>query len=198
MPRTTSPALILSAVAVMALGSGCTTTVPGSAAADSEAVAATQDSGDAVAWVDQVCGSLLPFIRAAGSPPQPSEARNPVELVQNIGDYLGKAEDAAESAISGMAQAGPSPVPGGDQVVGQLSGTLETFQNSFRTARTRIEAVDINNPQELLSELPAAIAPLEQLAKMPNPTANLSGSPELDQAGEQAASCQQIEREFGG
>jgi hypothetical protein len=33
---------------------------------------------------------------------------------------------------------------------------------------------------------------------MPNPTAGLQGSPELNEAGQQAANCQQIEREFGG
>lgn len=197
MPRTTPSALILSAIAVVASGSGCTTTVPGSAAADSAAVAA-QGSGDAVAWVDQVCGSLLPFMRAAGSPPNLSEARDRASLVQDVTDYLGEAEDAAEAGVSGMADAGPSPVAGGDQIVDQLSGTLSTFQTSFRTARTRIEEVDVNDPQELLTELPAAIAPLEQLATMPDPTAGLRGSPELDQAAEQAANCQQIEREFGG
>lgn len=197
MPRTTPSALILSAVAAMALGSGCTTTVPGAATADSQAVAA-QGSGDAVAWVDQVCGSLLPFIRAAGSPPQPADAGDPATLVRNISDYLAAAEATAESAISGMADAGPSPVAGGDQIVDQLSGTLSTFQSSFRTARTRIEDVDVNDPQALLTELPAAVAPLEQLATMPNPAADLRGSPELDQAAEQAANCQQIEREFGG
>ena len=197
MPRTTPPALIFSAVAAMALGSGCTTTVPGSAAADSAAVAAP-GSGDTLAWVDQVCGSLLPFIRAAGSPPEPAGASNPASLVQNITDYLEEVEDAADSAISGMADAGPSPVEGGDQIVDQLSGNLSTARDSYRTARTRIEAVDINDPQELRTELPAAIAPLEQLSNLPDPTAELRGSPELRQAGEQAANCQQIEREFGG
>jgi hypothetical protein len=197
MPRNTPPALLLSAVAAMALGSGCTTTMSGSASADSAEIAASS-SGDAVAWVDQVCGPLIPFIRTAGSPPEPSQARDPAALVQNISDYLEEAEDAAETAISGMSDAGPSPVAGGDEIIDRLSGTLSTFQTSFRDARTRIEAVDLNDQQALLTEVPAAVAPLEQLANMPDPIAGLQGSPELDQAAEQAANCQQIEREFGG
>jgi hypothetical protein len=195
MPRITPPARILPAVVALALSGGCTTTVPGAASADS--APAAQGTGDAVAWVDQICGSLLPFVRAAGSPPQPSDARDPAALVQNISDYLSEAEDAAGSAISGMAAAGPSPVASGDEIVDRLSSTLETFQTSFRDARTRIEGVDVNDRQALLSEVPAAVASLEQLANLPNPMADLQGSPELDQAGREAAGCQQIAREFG-
>lgn len=195
MPRTTPSALILPAVAALVLSAGCTTTVPGAASAGS--AAAAQGSGDAVAWVDQICGSLLPFVRAAASPPQPSEARDPATLVRQISDYLGEAEDTAGSAISGMEAAGPAPVAGGDEVVDRLTSTLETFQTSFRDARTRIEDVDVNDRQALLTEVPAAVATLEQLATMPNPMADLQGSPELDQAGREAAGCQQITREFG-
>ena len=197
MPRSTPSVLLLSAVAAMALGTGCTSTVQGSATADSGAPAA-QSTGDAVVWVDEVCGSLLPFVRTAGAPPEPSEARDPASLVQLITDYLGEAEDAAGSAISGMDGAGPSPVAGGDEAVDRLSGTLSTLQSTFRDARTRIEDVDVDDPQAVLKEVPAAIAPLDQLANMPNPAAGLQGSPELDRAGQEAANCQQIEREFGG
>jgi hypothetical protein len=195
MPRITPPTLLLPVVAALALSGGCTTTVPGAASADSPAAA--QGTGDTVAWVDQICGSLLPFVRAAGTPPQPSEAQNPAALVEQISGYLGEAEDAAGSAISGMSTAGPAPVAGGDEIVEGLSSTLETFQTSFRDARTRIERVDVNDRQALLSEVPAAVSSLEQLANLPNPMAGLQSSPELEQAGQQAANCQQIAGEFG-
>jgi hypothetical protein len=195
MPRITPPALFLPAVAALVLSGGCTTAVPGTASADS--AAAAQGTADAVAWVDQVCGSLLPFVRAAGTPPQPSEAPNPATLVRNITDYLSETEDSAGQAISGMAAAGPAPVAGGDEVVAQLSSTLETMQTSLRDARTRIERVDVNDRQALLREVPAAIESLEQLANMPSPMADLQRSPELDRAGQEAAGCQQIAREFG-
>ncbi|HYH29208.1 MAG TPA: hypothetical protein VD903_02390 [Pseudonocardia sp.] len=197
MPRTTPSALIIPAVAVMALGTGCTTTVPGSASADGPAPAA-ESTGDPVAWTDEVCGSLLPFVRTAASPPVPSESPDPASLVSDITDYLGEVEDAAGSAVTGMEAAGPSPVAGGDEVVDRLSETLTTLQTTFRDARTRIESVDVNDREAVLTEVPAAVASLEQLATMPSPTAGLKGSPELDRAGQQAANCQQIEREFGG
>jgi hypothetical protein len=194
MPRITPPALLLPAVAALVLSGGCTTAVPGAASADT---AAAQGTGDATAWVDQICGSLLPFVRAAGTPPQPAEAANPAALVQNITDYLSETEDSAGAAISGMAAAGPAPVAGGDEIVEGLSSTLESMQTTLRDARTRIEGVDVNDRQALLREVPAAVASLEQLATMPSPMADLQRSPELTRAGQEAANCQQIAREFG-
>jgi hypothetical protein len=193
MPRITPPTLVLPAVAVLVLSGGCTTTVPGAASADT---AAAQGTGDAVAWVDQICGSLLPFVRAAGTPPEPSVSPDPATLVRNITNYLSETEETAGSAISGMDAAGPSPVAGGDEIVDGLSSTLETMQTSFRDARTRIERVDVNDRQALLREVPAAIGSLEQLATMPNPMADLKGSPELERATQEAAGCQQVATEF--
>jgi hypothetical protein len=195
MARSIASALLLPAAAALVLATGCTTTVPGTASADG--AAPPQDGGDAVAWVDEVCGSLLPFVRAASSPPEPQQARDPASLVRSISDYLSEAEDAAGAAISGMDAAGPAPVASGDEVVERLSGTLETFRTSFRDVRTPIARVDVNDRQALLAEVPAAVAELEQLATMPNPMADLQASPELDRAAQEAASCQQIAREFG-
>jgi hypothetical protein len=195
MPRITPPALLLPAVAALVLSGGCTTAVPGTASAES--AAAAQGTGDATAWVDQVCGSLLPFMRAASTPPQPGAASNPTALVQNISDYLSEIENSVGTAISGMAAAGPAPVAGGDEIVEGLTSTLETMQTTLRDARTRIEGVDVNDRQALLREVPAAVASLEQLATMQSPLADLQRSPELTRAGQDAANCQQIAREFG-
>jgi hypothetical protein len=191
MPRITPPALLLPAVAALALSGACTTSVSGAATADSAV-----EQG-AVAWVDQICGSLLPYLKAAGSPPKPAEAPDAATLVREINDYLSESEQSAGTAITGMAAAGPAPMAGGDDVVRQLSGTLETMQVSLRDARARIERVDIKNRQQLQREVPAAIESVERLAKTPSPMADLQRSPELAQAGREAAGCQQIAREVG-
>lgn len=192
MPRITPPALLLPAVAALALTGGCTTSVSGAAAADGAAV----EQG-AVAWVDQICGSLLPYVKAAGSPPKPAEAPDAATLVRDLNDYLSRSEESAGSAISGMEAAGPAPVDGGDEIVGRLTSTLETMQASLRDARTRIERVDINDRQELQREVPAAIESVERLAVTPSPMADLQNNPQLAEAGRQAAGCQEIAREVG-
>jgi hypothetical protein len=192
MPRITPPALLLPAVVALALSGGCTTSVSGAATADGAAV----EQG-AVAWVDQICGSLLPYVKAAGSPPKPAEAPDAATLVRDLNDYLSKSEESAGSAISGMEAAGPAPVAGGDEIVGRLTSTLETMQASLRDARSRIERVDINDRQELQREVPAAIESVERLAVTPSPMADLQGNPQLAAAGRQAAGCQEIAREVG-
>jgi hypothetical protein len=193
MPRITPSALLLPAVAALALSGGCTTSVSGAASADSAAV----EQG-AVAWVDQICGSLLPYVKAAVSPPNPAAARDAASLVRDINDWLTESEESAGSAISGMTAAGPAPIAGGDEVVQRLRSSLETMQASFRDARTRIERVDINDRQELQREVPAAVESVERLASTSSPMADLQRSPELAQAGREAAGCQQIAREVGG
>jgi hypothetical protein len=196
MPRIVRSALLLPALAAVALSTGCTTTVPGSATAQGASAPDAAGTGDPVAWVDQVCGSMLPFIRTATSAPNPEEAEDAAALIEDISSYLGEAGDAAGSALDGLDAAGPSPVEGGDEVVEQLNGTISAFQSSYQEAQSRIDSVDIDDREAVLREVPAAIRQLNQLASMPNPTAGLRGSPELREAGEQAASCQQIEREF--
>jgi hypothetical protein len=193
MPRITPPALVLPVVAALALSGGCTTSVSGAASADSAAA----EQG-AVAWVDQICGSLLPYVKAAVSPPNPAAAPDAATLVQDISNWLSESEESAGSAISGMAAAGPAPIAGGDDVVRRLSSSLETMQASFRDARTRIERVDINDRQELQREVPAAVESVERLASTSSPMADLQRNPELAQAGKEAAGCQQIAREVGG
>jgi hypothetical protein len=188
MPRITPPALLLPAVAALALSGGCTTSVSGAAAADS--AAAEQGT---VAWVDQICGSLLPYVKAAVSPPKPTEAPDAATLVRDIDNWLSASEEGAASAISGMAAAGPAPIAGGDEIVDRLKSTLATMQASFRDARTRIERVDIKNRQELQREVPAAVDSVKRLAN--SPMADLQRSPELAQAGKEAAGCQQVARE---
>jgi len=192
MPRITPSALVLPAVVALAMSGGCTTSVSGAATADGAVV----EQG-AVAWVDQICGSLLPYVKAAGSPPKPAEAPDAATLVRDINDYLSKSEESAGSAISGMAAAGPAPIAGGDEIVGRLTSTLETMQASLRDARSRIERVDINDRQELQREVPAAIESVERLAVTPSPMADLQGNPQLAAAGRQAAGCQEIAREVG-
>jgi hypothetical protein len=190
MPRFIQPTLVLSAVAALALSSGCTTSVSGAASADSAAV----EQGT-VAWVDKICGSLLPYLKAAASAPKPAEARDRESFIRDINKWLSTSEESAGSAISGMAAAGPAPIAGGDEVIDGLTSTLKTMQASYRDARTRIEKVDVNDPQELQRVVPAAVESVRRLGS--SPMADLQRVPELAQAGKEAAGCQQIAREFG-
>jgi hypothetical protein len=151
-------------------------------------------SPEAVAWADAVCGALVPFVDAAGRSPQLDPAADPAALVRGVSGYLERTQVAVESAIGGMAAAGPSPVAGGDEVVRRLTASLTAFRTSFQDARARLDAVDPADRRSLAGQLPAAIAPLQQLVDLPKATAGLPASPELARASGAAARC----REVGG
>jgi hypothetical protein len=196
MPAVPRHVLLLTVLAPLLLALGCTTTISGSAnpAGSTQATTTTTDS---VQWVDGVCGALLPFVRTAGTPPQLTAAADPAALTQSISGYLAQGSGAADSAISGIARVGPSPVPGGDEVVTRLTETLTKFRTSFQMAKAQVDAVDTTDQQSLITELPKAVAPLEELTNMPDPTVDLQTNPELARAGAQAPNCQQIQLQTG-
>lgn len=196
MPRTSRPALLITALAALLLGSGCATAVPGTAApADpspsAESPPAAAASPEAVAWMDDVCGALLPFGEATAESP-PTVGTDPAAAVPGISSYLTNAGQSLDDAIDGVAAAGPSPVQGGDAAAAELTEALKAYRSTFQDAKTRIDAIDVSDPQALATELPATFQSLGTLADVPNPTALLDSNPELVAAAQQAAKCQQM------
>lgn len=200
MPRTFRPTFFVAVAAALLLAAGCTTTVTGTPAptggssssggGSSAAPPTTTRTADAVGWVDDVCGALLDFTTAATVQPNIDTA-DPASALQGLSDYLGNAIAAVDKALTGLDAVGPSPVAGGDEVVRRLTSTLSTFKTSFENAKTEVDNADPNDPASLVA-LPDALAPLEQLANLPNPLADVQSSPELDRAAAQAPNCQKI------
>lgn len=204
MTRSPRPALLPAALAALLLA-GCTATVAGTPAPTggtpnagaASSAPARPSGGDAVSWVDDVCGSLLPLVEATSTEPPIDPSADPETLVAGISDYLGQAGAAADTALEGLAAVGPSPVEGGDEVVAGLTSTLTAFRSNFLDAQSRIDAIDASDPSALITELPAAIAPLEQLADLSGPTAELESTPELQAAAAQAPNCKKVESKTG-
>jgi hypothetical protein len=206
MRRTPRKVVLVPLVAAAMAVAGCSSTIPGTAApagaggtagTASSASAAPTSTDDPVVWVDQVCGALLPFIQTASEEPPLSNSSDPAELVKGLSTYLGKASDAAGTAVDGMKAAGPSPIKDGDKLVSGLSDTLGTFQKTFGGVKSDIDKLDTSDPLKLASALPNAIGPLAELSNLPNPTADFQSNPELEAASKKAAKCQEIEKTTG-
>jgi hypothetical protein len=200
MHLTARTALVSTAVATVLLGSGCSSLLPGVPApspADTSSSAATGGNAapgaDGVAWMDKICGAMLPAVQIRADAPTLGDSGDPASRLSGLSQYLDKASTAADGAINGMAAAGPSPIEGGDQAVTALTTTLTSFRDSARNAKTKIDAIDTSDPQALATDLPAAIAPLAELARLPNPAAQLDSNPALDAAAKAAPQCQQLE-----
>jgi|GEM_PF-1887697 len=208
MPRTTRSAVLVpltvTAAVTVLLTAGCTTTVAGTAApraaeldaprssaASPRAQPGRPASSEAVTWVNDICGALLPFVATASTDPE-IDPTDTEAAIESLSEYLGDAVSSLDGALSGMDAAGASPVEGGDEIVDRLGEALTTFRDSFANAKVDVDAVDSSDPQQLLEALPAAVAPLQELSSFPDPTVDLRNNAELDAAAQQAPSCREL------
>lgn len=186
-------ALATAAVAAVLFGAGCTTAVPGlpaPAGAAPAAGTAVPTETDPVAWMDKVCGALLPAMQARAEQPKIDPA-NPADTIAALRTYADQAGPVIDGALNGMAAAGPSPVEGGDQAVSALTTAISGYRDALRETKTKIDTIDTSNRPALVKAFPEAVAPLSDLSKVPNPAADLASSPALTQAVAQAPRCQQ-------
>ncbi len=191
--------LTVSTVVTLAL-TGCSSTVTGSpaptggsAAAGTGAAAGGAATSDPVAWTNNVCGSLLPFVKAASTEPQFDQS-DPAAAVKALSAYLGGAVGSIDQGLTGLDAAGPAPVADGDAIVTKLKQTLTTVRTSFSQAKTAIDKVDPNNVAEIATALPEALAPLQSLSSLQDPTTDLKSNPALEAAANKAPNCQEINK----
>jgi predicted small secreted protein len=186
----------VAAAAAVAL-SGCSATITGSpaptGASTSSGGGAVAPTTDPVAWTDKVCGSLLPLQDSLSAKPQFDE-NDPAAAVKALSDFLGKSEASIDQAISGLDAAGPSPVANGDPAVAKIKSALTTIRSSFDQAKVALDKIDPNNVSELVTALPQAVAPLQELSKLQDPTTDLQSSPELEAAAAKAPNCQALKK----
>lgn len=193
MHRTTRTALATAAVAAVLLGAGCTTPVPGlpaPAGAAPAAGTAVPTETDPVAWMNKVCTALLPALQVRATQPK-IDPNNPADTISALKTYTAQAGPVIDTALNGMAAAGPSPIEGGDQAVSALSTTITAYRDALTQTKTKVDAIDPTNRRALVAAFPEAVAPLSDLSKLPNPAADLTESPALTQAVAQAPQCQQ-------
>lgn len=154
---------------------------------------ATAPSEEAVAWTDQVCGALLGFTRAATAGPGVDSA-DPVAATQGMSHYLGSTTEELERSLTTLDGVGPSPVEGGDQYVARLREALAGIRAGFEAARTQLDGIDTSDPQAFATAYPAAVAPLQELRNLPDPTEGLRSNDELRAASEQAQNCRELRK----
>jgi hypothetical protein len=162
--------------ALAALTAGCGSSAP---------------SEEAVGWTNQVCGALAGFTRAATTSPRIDPA-DPVAAVQELDRYLGATSDELQRSLTELDAVGPSPVEGGDAYVGRLEEALRGIRTGFDSARTQVTAIDVADPAQLATAIPAALAPLQELRNLPAPTEGMRANEELRTASEQAQSCREL------
>jgi hypothetical protein len=191
--------LAVTAAAAVAL-TGCSSTVAGSATptgGSSPATSAAASGGaattDSVAWTDKLCGSLLPSVKALSTSPQVDQ-NDPGATVKALSTYFGTAVSSLDQTLKGLDDAGPSPIADGDAVVVKLKQTLGSVRTSFNNAKGAIDKVDPNNISDIATALPEALAPLQSLQSLDDPSTDIKSNPALEAAAAKAPNCQEINK----
>ncbi|MDN5920512.1 MAG: hypothetical protein L0I76_36350 [Pseudonocardia sp.] len=171
-------------------GAGGRVRVSGVVAVLALAVAGCGGSGPtAERWTDQMCGAVLPFVRTATTPPPPGA--DPAATSRGISDYLGRSTTALDGTLETLQRLGAAPVDDGEAVGTRLRDSLTEIRTAFATAKTRVDALDTNDPAALQQELTEALAPVSRL-QTDSALAGLTSDPELSTASQSSANCGQL------
>ncbi len=167
-------AVLATAAATLAVATGC-------AQGPSEA---------AVAWVEKICDAYAPLVETVSKPPTINQA-DYVAGSKLFSDYLGASGAAAQNAIGGLEAAGPSPIPGGDDLVTKTKSALAQVQSTFASAKAALDSAP-NTHSAKGAALLETRKSLEALRNIPNTSAEFQDNTELKSASELAPSCQRL------
>jgi hypothetical protein len=178
LPLIAATALV---VTVTGCGSGDDTTSPTTASTSPSDAAAVE-------YVDKVCTAAAAFSKVQKTPPT-LEGTDPAKLKAEMGTYLGQMADAYAQSATQLRAVGPSPVAGGDQQVEKMAATFADISKNFSDAKAATEAADANDS---VGGLQAAGEAIQRLEDFVAPLKQLEALPELMEASQKAASCQDL------
>jgi hypothetical protein len=148
-------------------------------------------AADPVTWADDVCGALGSFTDALLAQPV-LDSGDPVAAVHGLRGYLDVTSAAVQESLGQLDAVDASPVDGGDAYVDRLTGALTEIQAGFDAARAGLDDIDTSSAESARAALPAAVAPLQELRGLADPTEGLRDNDELRVAAEQAPRCQEL------
>jgi hypothetical protein len=192
------------AAAVALLGAalvavGCSTVVPGTPSAQgSGAAAAPGDraaaAADPVAWAGALCSASLPYTVDAVSPLPPFDPdAEPADLARSFADDARDGSAATAETLAALRALGPSPLPGGDRIVADLTTGLAEYRAGAEEFAAGVDALDPDDPA-LLDEVTELLDRFSARSGVRDPIAHIQGAPEVRAAAEQAPSCRELER----
>lgn len=156
------------------------------------ALTACGSSADPTAWTDKVCGSMVTVVDAAQKQPEADRSDLPKTL-RNFSNYLGSVITALDTSLGDLKAVGPSPVAGGDDAVKKLEATFTTAKAAFERAKAKADTIDGSDPQEVQTEFPEVLTPLQEGVTAFTSLGEFKNSPELDAAAKNAPNCQKLE-----
>ena len=147
---------------------------------------------EAVAWAESACGAMVPVVESVTDPP-PVDLSDPAATRQAYLDYLGAARTQADQAVRAVEEAGPPPVPGGEELARDVRDQLGDLQDDLGDARSRLESAAPNDVAGVGEAIAAAGNVIGSLGNTAHAVAAISGDPQLRPAFEQAQACNDLQ-----
>jgi hypothetical protein len=169
-------------------GSGSNTGTSDPATATSEE---TSGGGDAVAWADEVCGSLKEEVAALSTTPDIDPA-NLQATKDGLVTYLGTLESSFDGMASAVEDAGTPPVENGEETVQTFLDQIGTAKEAVTSAKTKMEAAPVDDPAAFQAAVTTVGEELTALGES-NPTDAFDANQELKAAYDEAPNCQELE-----
>ncbi|ANY06453.1 hypothetical protein AFB00_09295 [Pseudonocardia sp. HH130630-07] len=143
-------------------------------------------------WTDGMCTAVRSFVQTAGDAPRSGPA--PGEQVQAVAAYLDRTTGALDRTLGDLDRLGPAPVDDGETVSDGLAGGLGEIRSAFSSARSRVAALDPDDPAAVERDLPGALEPVARLGSTAGPLAMVTGHPVLGPAFRASAACGELTR----
>ncbi|MHA6619489.1 hypothetical protein [Pseudonocardia sp. DLS-67] len=184
--------LATAAFAVTALlTAGCTTTVGGTAAANTAPVPGEGPGSDPVAWGDRLCEAVLSFAVPATSAPDFSTSSDLPALQRTVSSYLGTVVTGAQQGQAKIAEVGAAPEPGGDEAARRAQDALGALEEDFGGFKTTVDGMNPDEPEAFMGTLTQVESKVSAVTP-PNPLGDLAAAPRLYRAAERSAQCQRL------
>ncbi|TWF77040.1 hypothetical protein FHX44_112940 [Pseudonocardia hierapolitana] len=173
------------------LTAGCTTTVGGTPAADTEPVPSEGPGSDPVAWADRVCEAALSFAVPATSAPDFSRTSDLPAIQRAVSSYLGTVVTGARQGKAQLAEVGSAPEPGGDEAARRAQDALGALEEDFGGVKATVDGMNPNDPAAFMTTL-AQVESKVAAVDPPNPLGDLTTAPRLYRAAERSPQCQRL------
>lgn len=146
-------------------------------------------------WTDEMCSAMVPFVRTAGTAPEPGTGTD--ERLRSVSDYLGRTTEALDRTLGDLDRLGPAPVDDGEALTTRLAAGLGEVRSAFSGAQGQVDALDPADPAAVERDLPGALDPVARLGSTTDPLAQVTGDPALAEAFRVSATCGELTRLSG-
>jgi hypothetical protein len=184
--------VLLPALLATLLAGGCAQTVAGTAAPDPAPRPTEGVGADPVAWGDTVCGALLSYYQPLSARPDYGGADLP-GIKTRLSEYLGNVKGGIDNGKKQLADAGASPVSGGDQFKTSINDLLNRTGTTVDQARTDVDQADPNDVPGFQARLKSAEDKLRTIGAAEG-LDKLGATPRLDKAVATAPKCGELNK----